>query len=82
MKAPLTIACIALALIPVAALVQASAAPTPTIKPAPAATWELVQYYKGDVFGLDRGMSHDDCDDALPRNQAAKGLRFSCEVEA
>lgn len=48
---------------------------------AQSAGWRIVQYYKGDAFVIDHGLTHDDCDDMLPRNQAAKGLTFACELE-
>lgn len=54
---------------------------TPAPQAAPSQSWQLVQHYRGDTFILDHGMTHDDCDDATPRNQAAKHLRFSCELE-
>lgn len=55
--------------------------PAPAPQAMPSQSWQLVQHYRGETFILDHGMTHDDCDDATPRNQAAKHLRFTCELE-
>lgn len=81
MKVLLPLIAIAAVALPIGAALSQGSAPVAVSEPAPERTWQLVQFYKGDAFVLDHGMTHDDCDDAVPRNQAAKGLRFSCELE-
>lgn len=45
-------------------------------------TYSMVMEYRGDAYVIDHGMSFGDCFDALPRNDARKGLSFACELEA
>ena len=45
-------------------------------------TYSLVMEYQGQAFAIDHDMSFGDCFDALPRNDARKGLSFACELEA
>jgi hypothetical protein len=45
------------------------------------ASYELVMEYRTDAYVLDRGLTKDDCDDALPFGDQLKHVHFSCVVE-
>ena len=69
--------CLALAAVAGLTAMQAAG----PIAPAHSKSWQLVQTFHGDEFAIDSGLSLGDCVEAMPENQAAKGLSFACEVE-